>query len=345
MTLAKNLFHIPENLNADHPIELMGRSRDDVRLMVLNSKTGATFHHHFHEIGSFLLQGDVLVLNNSRTIPSVLRGKQGKREIEIRLSRRISDHQWEALIVGGIYSSKELILFPNGVIAYVLGNGSELPLVLLEFSVSGQKLYELFYEFGGPIRYEYIHQPWPLEVYQTVYASIPGSVEMPSAGRAFSWRLLNQLKQNGIDLAFLQLHAGLSYYGNDQWPLPNKHPESFHIPAVTADVINKAKQNGRRIIAVGTTVVRTLETVADSRGFVKSGEGITTLYIKDGYKLKTVNGLLTGLHEPEASHLDLLSTFVDKEKLISSYHGAIDKGYLWHEFGDMNLILPMVDHE
>jgi S-adenosylmethionine:tRNA ribosyltransferase-isomerase len=164
---------------------------------------------------------------------------------------------------------------------------------------------------------------------------------MPSAGRAFTWKLLNDLKKKGIEVTFLQLHAGLSYYGNDQWPSPSNHPEYFNIPKQTASVINEAKRRGGRIIAVGTTVVRTLETVADTDGFIKPGEGVTTLYLKEGDTLQTVDGLLTGLHEPEASHLDLLSTVVDKEKLMSAYHSAIDEEYLWHEFGDMNLILPV----
>jgi S-adenosylmethionine:tRNA ribosyltransferase-isomerase len=345
MSLVQKIFNVPSTLNADQPIELTGRNRGDVRLMVLNSKTGETFHNHFHELGLFLLAGDVLVLNNSRTIPSVLQGKQGKREAQIRLSRKISDSVWEALIVGGLYSGQDLIQFQNGVTASVVGEGSEAPLVRLHFSVNGQKLYEFFYECGEPIRYEYIHHPWPLEAYQTVYGSVPGSVEMPSAGRAFTWKLINELKQKGVKVAFLQLHAGLSYYGNDQWPTPSKHPEFFHIPEETAKLINEAKQKGRRIIAVGTTVVRALETVADLYGLIKPGEGVTTLYIEDGIQLRTVDGILTGLHEPEASHLDLLSTIIGKEKLISAYHDAIDQQYLWHEFGDMNLILPMENHK
>ncbi|KAA0546202.1 S-adenosylmethionine:tRNA ribosyltransferase-isomerase [Bacillus sp. BGMRC 2118] len=344
MALAKNLFYVPDNLNANHPIEISGRSRDDVKLMVLDRTSGKTSHQKFHDLGSFLKAGDVLVLNNSRTIPSVLKGKQGKRDIEIRLSRRVTDDSWEVLIVGGLYASDDQIEFTDGITARIEGEGSELPLVKIRFSTSGQKLYEMFYRYGEPIRYEYIDKPWPLEAYQTVYASVPGSVEMPSAGRAFTWKLIHQLRRKGVSVVFLQLHAGLSYYGNDHWPVPSHHPESYVIPEETANIINDAKKSGNRVIAVGTTVVRTLETVADQQGFVESGEGITTLYIKEGTPLKCVDGLVTGMHEPEASHLDLLSTLIEKEKLMSAYQDAIQKEYLWHEFGDMNLIITM-EHE
>ncbi|MBM6616530.1 S-adenosylmethionine:tRNA ribosyltransferase-isomerase [Bacillus suaedaesalsae] len=345
MALTKNLFNVPNNLNANHPIEVSGRARDDVKLMVLDSLTGRTIHQKFHDLVSFIKAGDVLVLNNSRTIPSVLKGKQGKRDIEVRLSRRVTNDSWEVLIVGGLYASDKQIDFSNGITACIEGEGSELPLLMIRFSVSGQRLYEMFYQYGEPIRYEYIETPWPLDAYQTVYASVPGSVEMPSAGRAFTWKLINQLKRKGVSVVFLQLHAGLSYYGNDHWPVPSHHPESYNIPEETARIINDAKKKGNRIIAVGTTVVRTIETVADQCGFVQSGEGITTLYIKKGTPLKCVDGLVTGMHEPEASHLDLLSTLIEKEKLMSAYREAIQKEYLWHEFGDMNLIIPMENNQ
>ncbi|MFD1738200.1 S-adenosylmethionine:tRNA ribosyltransferase-isomerase [Bacillus salitolerans] len=341
MTLANEQFEIPTTQSANIPIELTGKSRDSVRMMVLDRKTGQFSNHHFNELDSFLQPGDVVVLNNSRTIPAVLKGKQGKREVEIRLSRRVSAQTWEALIVGGIYSNTKCIEFSNEVTATIEGQGSERPLVVLSFSVGGADFYQFIYKYGEPIRYEYIEHPWPLEAYQTVYASVPGSVEMPSAGRAFTWQLLNRLKKKGIEVVILQLHAGLSYYGNDRWPNPTNHPEAFHIPLHTAKVINQAKKDRRRIIAVGTTVVRAIETVADDNGHVRSGEGTTRLYIKAGMKLKAIDGLITGLHEPEASHLDLLTSLIEKKKLIHAYEAALKQGYLWHEFGDMNLILPI----
>jgi S-adenosylmethionine:tRNA ribosyltransferase-isomerase len=178
-------------------------------------------------------------------------------------------------------------------------------------------------------------------MYQTVYASVPGSMEMASAGRAISYKLLHTLKKKGVKIAYVQLHAGLSYYGNDRWPNPANHVEAFCIPEKTAELVNETKKNNGRVIAVGTTVVRALETAVTSDGFVEAQEGATRLYIQKGYPLRAVDGLLTGFHEPEASHLDMLSAFIDEEILMKAYEEVLSAGYLWHEFGDMNLILPM----
>lgn len=334
-------FQVPEYLNARMPAEYRGIQRDHVRLMTLDTVTGDCSHNFFNKLGSYLVEGDLLVLNNSRTIPAVLKGKRGKQTIEIRLSRKLSDREWEALIVGGVITVGEKIDLPGGLTATITGLGTEAPLIVLSFSKSGLDLLEIFYQYGEPLHYEYIETPWPIEMYQTVYASVPGSVEMPSAGRAFTWRLLNMLKGKGVNIAYIQLHAGLSYYGNDRWPHPNKHLEEFCVPVKTAELINKTRKNNGRVIAVGTTVVRALETAVNTDGNVEPQEGITSLYIQKGYPLKAVDGLITGFHEPEASHLDLLSAFIDKGLLMKAYKKALADGYLWHEFGDMNLILPM----
>lgn len=334
-------FQVPKELNASIPAEYRGISRDQVRLMTLDTLSGNSFHHYFYQVDSFLNPGDTLVLNNSRTIPAVLKGKKGQQTIEIRLSRKLSDNKWEALVFGGIVAVGEKITLPGDQTATITGAGNEAPLVILTFSKSGLDLYESIYRYGQPLHYEYIETPWPLEMYQTVYGSVPGSVEMPSAGRAFSWKLLQKLKKKGVNIAFLQLHTGLSYYGNDRWPNPSKHLEEFCVPEETAEIINQTKHTNGRVIAVGTTVVRALETAVNQNGNVEAGEGLTGLYIQKGYPLKVVDGLITGFHEPEASHLDMLSAFIDETILIKAYREALKAGYLWHEFGDMNLILPM----
>lgn len=341
MILAARPFHVPDILNANVPAEFRGISRDQVRLMTLDPTTGKSFHEKFYQLDSHLKEGDLLVLNNSRTIPAVLKGKRGKQTIEIRLSRKISDNGWEALVVGGVFGVGEKISLPGNLTATITGMGNEAPLVTLSFSKSGLDLFDAIFRYGEPLHYEYIETPWPIEMYQTVYASVPGSVEMPSAGRAFTWKLLNKLKQKGVKIAFIQLHAGLSYYGNDRWPNPSNHVEGFCIPKETAALINETKKNNGRVVAVGTTVVRALETAAGKNGIVEAQEGTTNLYIKKGFQLKAVDGLITGFHEPEASHLDLLSAFIDEKLLMKAYGKALDAGYLWHEFGDMNLILPM----
>lgn len=338
-------FQIPENQNAVAPAEYRGHLRDEVQMLVIDRSTGLTEDTSFNRIDSYLSPGDLLVFNNSRTIPAVLKGWQEEGNVhEVRLSRQIAENQWEALILGGFYKGVA-IRFSKDLVATIIGSGSEPPLVTLSFSKAGAELLNEIYRLGEPIRYEYIESPWPLNAYQTVYAAVPGSVEMPSAGRAFTWKLIQDLKNKGIGVAFLQLHAGLSYYGNDEWPIPTEHPEAFRISAETARLINKTKENGGRIIAVGTTVVRALESAVNGNGEVQATEGITRLYIKKGFPLKAADGLLTGFHEPEASHLDLLTAFIEEEKLLTAYREALDRGYLWHEFGDMNLILPRGDNK
>ncbi|PFA68105.1 S-adenosylmethionine tRNA ribosyltransferase [Bacillus sp. AFS015802] len=332
-------FDIPPRLNASTPIELQGSERDEVKLMVMDRKTGKCEDTRFRQLPAFLNKGDVLVLNNSRTIPASLKGKQGDRQLEVRLSRKIDDHCWDALIIGDVYQTGEAVHFQEGVKADLVGEGSEKPLVRLSFNKSGSELLDFIYRSGEPIRYEYIETPWPLDCFQTVYGSVPGSVEMTSAGRAFSWKLIQSLKQKGIEIVFLQLHTGLSYYGDDRWPTPKNHPEDYHIGSGTVDRINRAKNGGNRVIAVGTTVVRALETVMMEHGELKASEGVTNLYISGDNSLKIVDGLITGFHEPEASHLDLLKAFISEEKLLKAYQTALAKNYKWHEFGDMNIIL------
>ncbi|MBA2176294.1 S-adenosylmethionine:tRNA ribosyltransferase-isomerase [Halobacillus locisalis] len=330
-------FTIPDSLNAKQPAELTYSRRDHVRLMTID-ECATVMHGSFHDIVQQLHAGDVLVLNNSRTIPPVLRGTQGQQTIEVRLSRKVGAQTWEALIVGDMFQSNETIRFTDGVEAAVTGHGAERPLITLDFSIEGSALLDFIYQHGEPVRYEYIDDSFPLETYQTVYGSVPGSVEMASAGRAFTWQLLEKLKSKGVHIAFVQLHAGLSYYENDKWPSPTNHPEHFRVPRETASLLNEARKSGTRVIAVGTTVVRALESAVTEDGCVETREGVTRLYVDDQHTITSVDGLLTGFHEPEASHLHMLTAFLPYAKLMSAYHQALEQGYLWHEFGDLNLI-------
>jgi S-adenosylmethionine:tRNA ribosyltransferase-isomerase len=180
----------------------------------------------------------------------------------------------------------------------------------------------------------------PIDLYQTVYAGEPGSVEMPSAGRALSWEVLLKLKRRGVKLASVVLHTGLSSTRDDE--LDAAHPnydEEYQVPEVTAYDANQARGNGSRVIAVGTTVVRALESVVQGDGRLVAGKGWTRLHIDSRHTLRAVDGLITGFHEPKASHLELLSAFVNPLRLQSAYLEAISRGYLWHEFGDTNLII------
>lgn len=336
MAAAAFSFVLPPELNAPAPPERRGLRRDHVRLLVLDRATGAASHSRFDRLGDFLRPGDLLILNNSRTLPAVLptSGPAGE-PVEIRLAHRLGPDTWRALLVGRAQSGDQLRL-REGLTARIEYASEAEPLAIIRFSCSGAALYDALYRIGQPVRYEYIDQPWALDYYQTVFAAVPGSVEMPSAGRAFTWELLLGLRRRGIGAAFLSLHAGLSYFLDDRWVKdPRYTPEEYAIPAATADAIARTKQAGGRVIAVGTTVVRALETAALSGQLA----GWASLFIDRTFPLQWVDGLLTGLHEPEATHLDLLSAFMAPELLCSAYQGAIDQGYLWHEFGDANLIL------
>jgi S-adenosylmethionine:tRNA ribosyltransferase-isomerase len=234
--------------------------------------------------------------------------------------------------------------FDSGLVATVYNQDEYIRrLWKIRFSKSGNELFESLYHIGKPIRYEYVSEPWDLDYYQTIYATNPGSAEMPSAGRPFTWKLLFELKRNGIRMAYISLHTGLSSYMDSD--LDQRHiasEEEYFISSKTAGQINRTYSLGGRIIAVGTTVVRALETVAtttDGKINVKAGHGYTRLHIAANHRLKVVDGLLTGLHEPEASHLDLLTAFLPAERIHEAYKEAIQRKYLWHEFGDMNLIL------
>ena len=268
--------------------------------------------------------------------------------MEVRLAERLPDDSWLALLVCeqgdpfgcGLRAGMQ-IQFAEGLTGTVLERDANISrLWKLRFSVSGPQLVDLIYRLGKPIRYEYVSAPWDLDYYQTVYATEPGSAEMPSAGRAFTWKLLLDLKRRGIGSAYVVLHAGLSSYLDDE--VDRQHPaseEEYFVNRVTARKINQARERGGRVIAVGTTVVRALESATNESGSVNEMHDYTRLKIDRQYQLRSVDGLLTGLHEPEASHLDLLSAFLSPEKIRAAYDEAITRKYLWHEFGDLNLIL------
>ena len=342
-------FTLPPELSAKEPPERRGMARDEVRLMVIERASGAVTHTRFNHLGEFLRAGDLLVFNSSRTLPASLKGCAAPAGpcIELRLAEHLPDDSWLALLLCqagepfscGLRSGMQ-IDFGEGLLATVAERDERIPrLWRISFSTSGTELINLFYRLGRPIRYEYVSAPWDLDYYQTVYAREPGSAEMPSAGRAFTWRLLLDLRRRGVETAYLVLHTGLSSYMDDE--LDALHPaseEEYFISRSTAEKIARARRGGGRVIAVGTTVVRALESVSDADGRVLPGHGYTQLHISAGHHLKTVDGLLTGMHEPEASHLDLLTAFLPAEKIRASYEEAVRLGYLWHEFGDLNLI-------
>jgi len=343
-------FTLPDELSAKEPPERRGLGRDKVRLLVIDRKHGTVQHAKFEQLAAFLRKGDLLVFNSSRTLPASLEACCSAHGpcLQVRLAQHLPDDTWLALLLCkagdpfgcGLRAGMQLE-FSQELAGEVFDRDPRIPrLWKIRFSKTGTELIDLIYRIGQPVRYEYVSAPWDLDYYQTVYAKEPGSAEMPSAGRAFTWKSLFELRRVGIDFAYVVLHTGLSSYLDDE--LDRAQPaseEEYFISEGAAVKINATQARGDRVIAVGTTVVRALESIAEEDGRVEPAHGYTRLHIVGGHALKTVDGLLTGLHEPEASHLDLLSAFVSAEKIHAAYTEAIERRYLWHEFGDLNLIL------
>jgi S-adenosylmethionine:tRNA ribosyltransferase-isomerase len=335
-------FTLTRNLLASEPPEIRGLPRSAVRLMVVDRRTGKIRHSKFENIGNFLRTGDLIVFNSSRTLPASLKGRDLKsgNNVEVRLAEHLPDDSWLALLLGSEPFEGMWVEFGFGLSCVVSSRDTRITkLWKVRFNQSRTTLMSLIYDVGRPIRYEYVPAPLSLDYYQNVYSSQPGSSEMPSAGRAFTWKVLFGLKKAGINTANIVLHAGLSSFMDDD--LDSKHPiseEEFIIDSTAATKINHALSIGNRIIAVGTTVVRALESTSQE-GTIVPGHGYTRLHITHDYRLKTVDGLLTGLHEPEASHLDLLRAFLPEDALSRAYEEAVKLRYLWHEFGDLNLIV------
>jgi S-adenosylmethionine:tRNA ribosyltransferase-isomerase len=338
-------FSLPPELEAHEPPEFRGLRRDQVRLMVLPRFEGAPSHTRFDALGDFLRAGDLLVVNNSRTLPGLLRAHDQRGElVEVRLAQRRSDYRWDALLLNGrthIGRQGMLLDFGQDLLARVDDRRRDLPFLWpLQFNRCCLDLLDHIYRLGEPVRYTYVKDALPIDLYQTAYASEPGSVEMPSAGRAFTWEILLKLRRRGIGFASILLHTSLSSTRDDD--LDATHPnyeEEYQVPESTAHAVNATHRRGGRVIAVGTTVVRALETAARKDGTVIAGRGWTRLHIDGGHRLAAVEGLLTGLHEPHASHLEMLNAFVAPARLQAAYLEAIERGYLWHEFGDQNLII------
>src|SRR4030095_4946109 len=279
-------FKLPAELSAREPPERRGLARDHVRLMVIDRASGRVEHTRFDHLVNFLRQGDLLVFNSSRTLPASLQGcpAQGGPCIELRLAEHLPDDSWLALLICqngdpfscGLRPGIQIKLH-NEFTALVTERDERIPrLWRLTFSQRGIDLLNTFYRLGRPIRYEYVSAPWGLDYYQTVYAREPGSAEMPSAGRAFTWKLLFNLQRSGVQTPYIVLHAGLSSYLDDH--LDAQHlvsEEEYYVSQTAAEKVNDAHQRRGRAIAIGTTVVRALESVADSGGMIQAGPGYT----------------------------------------------------------------------
>jgi S-adenosylmethionine:tRNA ribosyltransferase-isomerase len=299
-------------------------------------------HARFHELPRFLSAGDLLVVNTSATLPAALDARLGERRVECWLSTPAPDGTWLVELRTSDRRpyprppERARLDLPGGSQGQVVARftGSErLSVVRLDLD---EPLEDYLRRYGRPIRYGYVSKPWPLDTYQTVFAREPGSAEMPSAGRPFTAELVTELVARGVLVSPVTLHTGVSSPEQGEPP----YPEHFRVPAATAQLVNAVRGWNGRVVAVGTSVVRALETLAATDGTVSEGEGWTSLVVTPERGLRAIDGLLTGWHESESSHLELLEAAAGLALRERSYRAALEHGYLWHEFGDLHLILP-----
>ena len=348
-------FSLPSELEASAPPEARGLRRDQVRLMVSSYSTDQVKHTRFYHLDKYLDEGDVVVINTSRTRNAALLASRADGTVlELHLSTHFDDGLWtvELRAMDELGKTKhledalegEILTLPGAVSAFLQGPyisdcteeakpSETLWLAKIDFP---QDVDEYLTRYGFPIRYNYVKDKWPLSFYQTVYATEIGSAEMPSAGRPFTARLLKRLEVKGIKIAPLILHTGVSNIDTREPP----YKEFYRVSSETARMVNEARATGRRIVAVGTTAIRALETVSNGDGTTHAGEGWTCLVVTPQRGLRTVNALITGMHEPEASHLSILEALAGSSHIKLAYEEALRKGYLWHEFGDLHLIMP-----
>ena len=328
-------FTLPSHLEAGSPPELRGSGRDDVRLLVAE-QGGAVAHARFRQLGRFLAPGDLLVLNDSATIPASLRAhREDGSDVELHLSTRLPGDLIVVEPASAPLDAGERLRLPGGAQAVMLTPYRDSPRLWVARLLLSDELLSYLSAHGRPVAYRHVGRSWPLQAFQNVYASEPGSAEMPSAGRPFTHQLLDELHSRGVRTAFITLHAGVSTTLRSERP----YEEWYRVPAETALSIHIAHRHGRRVVAVGTTVVRALESSLDGRGRVVASQGWTDLYIDEERGSSTVDGVLTGWHEPDSSHLAMLEAVGGAATVRRAYAEALAAGYLWHEFGDSNLIL------
>jgi S-adenosylmethionine:tRNA ribosyltransferase-isomerase len=333
-------FAVPGVLHATEPPEARGLARDEVRLLVAGGERGIQ-HAQFRDLTGYLEPGDLVVVNTSATVAAAVDGERADdTPVAVHFSAAAPDGMWlvELRSPDGARRvrdarSGETVRLPAGVELDIITAGERLSRahIRVEGPVAGY-----LERYGRPISYGYVPRRWPLSAYQTVFARDPGSAEMPSAGRPFTAELVTDLVRNGIAVAPITLHTGVSSLEVDETPLA----EQFRVPEATARAVNATRRAGGRVVAVGTTVTRALESVTAPDSRVTAGAGWTELVLGPERPARVVDGLVTGWHEPDASHLLLLEAVAGRELVQAAYDEALDEGYLWHEFGDSCLLLP-----
>ena len=330
-------FTIPKELEASVPPEARGLTRDGVRLLVSYLRSDRTTHARFSDLPELLRPSDLLVVNTSATLPAALTAKRSDgSEITMHLSTRLPAGLFVVEFRQATVSAGEEFALPGGGSAVALvpyPKSTRLWVASLDLPAP---LLPYLERWGRPIAYSYVRGSWPIQTYQTVYATVPGSAEMPSAGRPFTPEILDRLTLRGVFLASVVLHSGVASLEHDEPP----YEEYFEVPHETAAAFERARKGRGRVIAVGTTVVRALESSLDADGRPIASRGWTDLVITPQRGIRAIDGLLTGFHEPKATHLALIEAIVGRPHLERAYRVALEAGYLWHEFGDLHLILP-----
>lgn len=330
-------FVLPEALEAREPPEARGLSRDGVRLLVSSTRADRIVHARFTDLPAFLRSGDLLVVNVSATIPAALTARRADgTEVALHVSTRLPADLVIVEFRNAALSAGETVALPAGGSAAVLAPYPRSSRLWVARLTLPEALLPYLSRWGRPVTYRYVRGRWPIEMYQNVYASVPGSAEMPSAGRAFTPRLLDRLSGRGVEIVPVLLHTGVASLEHDEPP----YEEYFEVSHEAASTLGRARRQGRRVIAVGTTAVRAVESALDAAGRPIASRGWTDLVITPDRGVHLVGGLLTGFHEPRATHLSLLQAFAGPAHLERAYHAALEAGYLWHEFGDLHLILP-----
>ena len=355
-------FLLPADLEAHDPPEARGVPRDGVRMLVSRRATGAISHQTFGELPGLLLPGDLIVVNTSGTLPAEVRADG---DLAVHFSTPLPDGCW--LVELRTVKGPATVPDHGGTPGQVIGLPAGAALTLLARATgrlwrarSSAAVLPYLLRHGVPIRYSYVRHEWPLAAYQTVFATRPGSAEMPSASRPFTPEVVTRLVARGVRFAPLTLDTGVSSLEGDEEP----YPEPYDVPPATARLVNLTRREGGRVIAAGTTVVRALETAARIRpaghggpagdgspagtggpagggdGLVVASAGWTDHIVTPASGVLAVDGLLTGLHEPRSSHLRMLAAFAGPDLLTRCYAAAVEARYLWHEFGDVHLLLP-----
>lgn len=336
------VFERPETAFAHEPPEIRGRSRDDVRLLV----TRPEGHHHarFEDLPRFFRADDLLVVNESAAIPASLSAEGRLGSILLNLSTRfrsdlyLAEPRWTAGKPGPLPIEPDEELRIGSATVRLLAPYPGIP--RLWFAHADQSFEPILAERGRPIHYGYT-DAWPMDVYQTLFSRVPGSAEMPSAARPITPRIREALDRAGVRIAPILLHTGVSSLEIESETVEAQamYPEPFVVSQATAEAVNRTHAAGGRVVAVGTTVVRALESAWTPEG-IRPTAGFTRLFVNPDRGVHAVDGILTGFHDPITSHLALLSAFLGMDGVRDAYAEAIRAGYLWHEFGDSHLVLP-----